>query len=74
MKVRYLGSTSDEGNCPTVYETDRGTFLVQGDRVTDPEALTELRGHGNGIPEHETVVEIPKGLARFLRQKEDREA
>lgn len=67
MKVTFLGTTSDTGSCPTAYETDRGTFLVQGAKVLDEEALAELRQHGNGIPDHETVVEIPRELAAFLR-------
>ncbi|PRX44708.1 hypothetical protein B0I33_111222 [Prauserella shujinwangii] len=71
MRVTFLGTTSDEGNCPTVYETDRDTFLVQGDIVTDPEALAVLRKRGNGVPEHETVVEIPKALARFLPREDE---
>lgn len=50
MKVTFLGSTSDTGNCPTVYATDRDTYLIQGARVLDAEALAELRGRGNGIP------------------------
>lgn len=66
MKVTYLGSTSTVGQCPTLYATDRGTFLIQGDIVTDDEALAELRRHGNGIPAHETVVEVPVELMRFV--------
>ncbi|WP_253829086.1 hypothetical protein [Prauserella aidingensis] len=69
MKVRFLGTSSDEGNCPTVYETNRDTFLVQGNIVTDPEALDELRRHNNGIPDWETVVEIPKELVRHFPQE-----
>ncbi|WP_113701843.1 hypothetical protein [Nonomuraea lactucae] len=61
MKLRFLGSTSDDGQCPTLYETDRDTYVVQGDAVTDPEALAELR---NVLP-GETCVEIPKELLRF---------
>ncbi|MFD1546794.1 hypothetical protein [Nonomuraea guangzhouensis] len=66
MKLRFLGSTSDGGACPTLYETDRGTFVVQGDEVTDPEALAELR---NVLP-GESVVEIPKELLRFAKPDE----
>jgi hypothetical protein len=66
VRLKFLGTTSDTGNCPTAWETDRDTYLVQGARVTDPEALDALRAQGNGIPEHETVVEIPKGLAQYL--------
>ncbi|MGR6922530.1 hypothetical protein ACU635_50465 [[Actinomadura] parvosata] len=64
MKLRFLGSTSDDGQCPTLYETDRGTIVVQGDQVTDPEALEQLR---NVLP-GETFVEIPKELLRFARE------
>ncbi|MDQ0377972.1 hypothetical protein [Amycolatopsis thermophila] len=69
MKVTFLGTTSDTGNCPTVYETDRDTYLVQGARVLDEEALAELRMRGNGIPDHETVVEIPKELVAFFPER-----
>ncbi|MBB5776241.1 hypothetical protein [Nonomuraea jabiensis] len=64
MKLRFLGTTSDDGQCPTLYETDRGTYVVQGDRVTDPEALAELRDVLPG----ETFVEIPKALLRFAQE------
>lgn len=61
MKIRFLGSTSDDGQCPSLYETDRGTIVVQGQQVTDPEALEALRHVLPG----ETFVEIPKELLRF---------
>jgi hypothetical protein len=28
--MRFLGTDSEQGTCPTIYETDRGTFAVQG--------------------------------------------
>lgn len=55
MKVRKLVTTCENGDCPTLYATDRGTFLVQGEVPT---------GHGLEIPEHETLVEIPVELLR----------
>ncbi|WP_283137230.1 hypothetical protein [Rhizohabitans arisaemae] len=61
MKLTFLGSTSDDGQCPTLYATDRGTYVVQGDLVTDPEALGQLR---NVLP-GESFVEIPAELLRF---------
>lgn len=37
--LRFLGTTSDDGDCPTLYEVEGTTdILVQGDRVTDPES------------------------------------
>lgn len=63
MRLRFLGTDSEQGTCPTAYETDRGTFAVQGTLVIDPEALADCVNRG----EHEVVVEIPKELVRFFR-------
>jgi len=41
----------------------RDTYVVQGERITDPVALATLRERG--LPDHETVVEIPAALLRF---------
>lgn len=58
MKITYIRDTSPTRNtCPTLRRTDRGTYLVQGYVVTDPEALAELN-----IPDGETVVEVPAEL------------
>jgi hypothetical protein len=55
MKVQMLAKECDKKDCPTLYSTDRGTLLVQGDR---PE------GHGLTLPAHEGVVEIPVSLIK----------
>ncbi|MEW2418573.1 hypothetical protein AB0953_33500 [Streptomyces sp. NPDC046866] len=55
MKVTKLISSCDLKDCPTIYATDRGTYLVQGETPT---------GHGLMIPAHETLVEIPAGLIK----------
>lgn len=65
MRLRVLGSTSKDGQSPTLFETDRDTVLVQGWRVTDPEALGQM-----SIPGHETVVEVPRELLRFAPRQE----
>jgi hypothetical protein len=61
MRLKFLGSDSEEGECPTLYATDRGTYVVQGWKVTDPEALGDLRD----VLEGESFVEIPRELLRF---------
>lgn len=63
MQLTFLGTTSNSGSCPNLYATDRGTYVVQGARITDPEALTTLRERG--LPDHETAVEIPAALLNF---------
>lgn len=64
LTLQFLGTTSTGGNCPNAYATNRGTYVVQGDKVTDPNALAQL--HERGLPEGETAVEIPAGLLKFL--------
>ncbi len=65
MELTHLYSTSKNGGCPELYETDRGTYVVQGSRVTDPQALAAL--HARGLPDHETAIEVPKALLHYFR-------
>lgn len=60
MKLTFLGGTSWSGECPTLYATDRDTYVIQGWKVTDPEALAAME-----VPDHETAVEVPRALLRF---------
>jgi hypothetical protein len=60
MQLTFLGSTSNNGGSPTLYATDRDTFVVQGWKVLDAEALAQLN-----IPDHETVIEVPRALLAY---------
>lgn len=57
MRLTRLRGCADGRTCPTVYRTDRDTAIVQGDVVTDPEALAQM-----DLPEGETAVEVPLSL------------
>ncbi|WP_030336360.1 DUF6879 family protein [Streptomyces sp. NRRL B-1381] len=61
--LRFLGTTSDDGDGPTLYEVEGSTdVLVQGERVTDPAQLAQLRD----VKASETFVLVPRDLlARF---------
>jgi hypothetical protein len=61
MRLTKLAGCSG-GTCPTVYATDRGTYVVQGSVVTDPDALAAMH-----LPEHETAVEVPATLLASLK-------
>jgi hypothetical protein len=50
-------------NSPTLYKTDRGSWVVQGWEVTDAGALAQLN-----LPEGETVVEIPDRMIPLFTQ------
>jgi hypothetical protein len=61
MQLTFLGGDSGPDGSPRAYATDRGTFVIQGYRVEDEESLSQL-----SIPGHETVVEIPAELLKYL--------
>lgn len=59
MTLRLLGTTSDDGDCPTLYEIpETDEILVQGDRETDPGHLAQLRD----VKPSETFVRVPRSL------------
>lgn len=65
MKLKNClgGNNCWGGDCPTIYESDRGTFVVQGSLI----AANEL--DGVNVPPHEGVVEIPEALLRAVAEK-----
>lgn len=67
MELKFLGTTSDGGDCPTLYEdVETGDIVVQGDKLTDPNALTQLRH----VKDSETFVVIPRELLTRFAPKE----
>ncbi|WP_116248241.1 hypothetical protein [Nocardiopsis sp. FIRDI 009] len=64
MRLTFLGTDSENGKCPTLYRTDRGTIVVQGYKVTDPEAMGDVRD----LADNETLVEIPRQLLRYAEE------
>jgi hypothetical protein len=62
--MRFLGKDPDSpnGGSPTVWD-DGDTLVVQGWRL-DEAAMAEV----GTVPEHETVVRIPKRMIQFLQE------
>jgi len=48
--TKIAGANCKDGDCPTVYTTDRGTVAVQGYKVV------------HATPDGEAIVEIPTEL------------
>lgn len=55
MELTRLVGSCEDGDCPTLYLTDRGTLAVQGEHLTE---------HRLQVPTHEALVEIPVELIR----------
>lgn len=63
MRLTLIGKDpeSNPTGSPTVYRTDRGSWIVQGWSVTDTEALSQM-----SIPAGEGCVEIPDRMIQFF--------
>lgn len=64
MQITFVAKdpASEPNGSPTLYRTDRQTWIVQGWGVTNPEALAYLK-----LPPGETCVEIPDRLVKFFQ-------
>lgn len=63
MELTFVAKdpNSDPKGSPTLYRTDRSSWIVQGWVVTDSDALAAM-----SIPGGETCVEIPDRLIPFF--------
>ncbi|WP_156935281.1 hypothetical protein [Pseudonocardia spinosispora] len=63
MRVTFVAKDpeSNPTGSPTLYRTDRGSWLVQGWEITDPEILAKLN-----IPPGEGCVEFPDRMVQFF--------
>ncbi|MGI5127541.1 hypothetical protein ACQEVB_12085 [Pseudonocardia sp. CA-107938] len=71
MRAEFLGKdpNSKSGGSPAAYATnraDRRTYLIQGWRITDGEALADV-GH---VPDHEGINEVPVEVLRLVAVRE----
>ncbi|WP_416961760.1 hypothetical protein [Streptomyces sp. Agncl-13] len=67
LQIRLLGTTSEEGKCPTLYEDlASGDIVVQGYTVTDAEDVAQLQNVLDG----ESFVRIPRELLTRFAPKE----
>jgi hypothetical protein len=66
MRLTFIGKDpeSNPTGSPTVYRTDRGTWVIQGWIVTDSDAFGRMN-----IPDGEAAVEIPHRMLQFFRQE-----
>ncbi|MGH3549851.1 MAG: hypothetical protein ACRDQU_17425 [Pseudonocardiaceae bacterium] len=63
MHLTFLGKESHPNQSPTLFATDRNSYVLQGWIVTDPEILAMIT-----VPDEETIVEVPATLMAHLAQ------
>jgi hypothetical protein len=68
--LRFIGVDPDTVNngSPTVWvDEEDGSLVFQGWRITDEATLAQIRATGP-IPDHETVIRLPRRMLPFLRE------
>lgn len=63
MRLTFLGKESVPDQSPTLYATDRDSYVVQGWIVTDPEIVAAVV-----VSDDETIVEVPPKLMVHLEK------
>jgi hypothetical protein len=61
MQLMFLGKDSQPNQSPTLYATDRDSYIVQGWIVTAPEILVMI-----AVADDQTIVEVPAKLMTYL--------
>lgn len=61
--MTFLGKESRPNESPTLFATDRDSYVVQGWIVTDPKILVMIE-----VSDGETIVEVPAALMAHLAQ------
>ncbi|WP_405593150.1 hypothetical protein [Streptomyces sp. NBC_01092] len=61
MKLRFLGKNSTPGDSPTLYASDKDSYVVQGWKIYAQDLLMQL-----DVPEGQTAVEVPTELFEHL--------
>lgn len=61
MRLTFLGKESNPTESPTLYATDRDSYVVQGWKVRDAGITSKL-----AVPGDETIVEVPAALFGHL--------
>ena len=66
MRATFLGRDPDSqsGQSPTLFATDRSdrvTYIAQGWKVTDSQALADV----GDVPDHEELIEIPEDVLKM---------
>ena len=55
--TRVRGTCPDDRTCPAAHKTSRGTVMIVGRPVTEPEALAQM-----AIGDGEIAIEVPGEL------------
>jgi hypothetical protein len=82
MRLRFLGiiPNTPSVESPTVWlDEDTGDLLIQSYKATDAEVkacaeIGSIPGHSTDVPDHETIIRLPKVMRQYLPPLETEDA
>ncbi|MGW0666410.1 hypothetical protein [Streptomyces sp. NPDC002746] len=74
MRLRFLGITPNtpDTDSPTIWlDEESGDLLIQSYTATENEVkacqeIGSIPGHSTAVPDHETIIRLPKVMRQFL--------
>ncbi|EKX66802.1 hypothetical protein [Streptomyces ipomoeae] len=79
MRLRFLGiiPNTPDTDSPTIWlDEDTGDLLVQSYKATEAEVkvcqeIGSVPGHSTDVPDHETIIRLPKVMLQYIPRPED---
>ncbi|MFD7905116.1 hypothetical protein ACFV4G_23055 [Kitasatospora sp. NPDC059747] len=74
MGLKFLGiiPNTPDTDSPTIWlDEETGDLLIQSYKATDVEVkacqeIGSIPGHSTAVPDHETIIRLPKIMLRFI--------
>ncbi|MFD4787381.1 hypothetical protein ACFWN1_10020 [Streptomyces sp. NPDC058459] len=74
MRLRFLGiiPNTPDTDSPTIWlDEESGDLLIQSYTATENEVkacqeIGSISGHSTAVPDHETIIRLPKVMRQFL--------
>jgi hypothetical protein len=79
MPLRFLGiiPNTPDTDSPTIWlDEESGDLLIQSYKATEAEVkacqeIGSVPGHSTDVPDHETIIRLPKVMLQYIPRPED---
>ncbi|MFJ8494555.1 hypothetical protein ACIRBZ_40400 [Streptomyces sp. NPDC094038] len=79
MRLRFLGiiPNTPDTDSPTIWvDEETGDLLIQSykasvDEVRECQDVGSIPGHSTDVPDHETIIRLPKVMLQYIPSSED---
>ncbi|WP_089101585.1 hypothetical protein [Streptomyces hyaluromycini] len=79
MRLRFLGiiPNTPDTDSPTIWvDEETGDLLIQSYKASEAEVqacqdVGSIPGHSTDVPDHETIIRLPKVMLQYIPSPED---